>query len=144
MSPRHWRVPFIPSQPGGSSQSWALGSYCKTRGNMCQRDQESCSSQAAVTQQSSYLDRESDMCGTQMVKAVNLELWGRDLVLAVRFSLVLKYCIEADFISPLLKGSVGSLQSLLFPSSKATGYWAQSRSSLLSRNLLLWSIRITS
>lgn len=84
------------------------------------------------------------MCGTQMVKAINLELWCRDLVLTARFSLVLKYCIEADFISPLLKSSVGSLQPLLFLSSKATGYWDQSSSSLLSRNLMLWSIRITS
>lgn len=84
------------------------------------------------------------MCGTQMVKAINLELWCRDLVLTVRFSLVLKYCIEVDFISPLLKGSMGSLQPLFFLSSKTTGYWAQSKSSLLSRNLLLWSIRIIS
>lgn len=82
---------------------------------MCQRDQESCSSQAAVTQQSSYLDRETDMCGTQMVKAINLVLWCRDLVLALRFSLVRKYCIEADCISPLFKGSLGSPQPLLFP-----------------------------
>lgn len=82
---------------------------------MYQRDQESCSSQAAVTQQSSYLDGETDMCGTQMVKAIKLELWCRDLVLALRVSLVLKYCIEADCISPLLKGSLGSPQPFLFP-----------------------------
>lgn len=61
------------------------------------RDQESCSSQIAMTQESSCLDTETDICRTQMVDACRLELWCRDLFLALNFSLVIKYCIETDF-----------------------------------------------